>query len=114
MKPFKALGPNGLHAGFFQQTWAIVGVNVIKEVQDIFSSGVMPSFLNQTLITLIPKCVGADCFNKFRPIGLCNTIYKVVTKIIVLRLRPLLNNLISPFQTAFVPGRKGLNNIIIV
>jgi ribonuclease HI len=114
MKPFKAPGPDGLHAGFFQHTWPIVGVNVIKEVQDIFRSGVMPSFLNQTLITLIPKCVGADCLNKFRPIGLCNTIYKVVTKIIVLRLRPLLNHLISPLQTAFVPGRKGLDNMIIV
>uniref|UniRef100_A0A2N9J135 Reverse transcriptase domain-containing protein n=1 Tax=Fagus sylvatica TaxID=28930 RepID=A0A2N9J135_FAGSY len=56
----------------------------------------------------------ADCLSKFRPIGLCNTIYKVITKIIVLRLRPLLDKLISPLQTAFVPGRKGLDNMIIV
>ena len=39
--------------------------------------------------------------------------YKVVTKIIVARLRPYLDKLISPMQTAFVPGRKGIDNIII-
>ena len=39
--------------------------------------------------------------------------YKVVTKIIVARLRPYLGKLISPMQTAFVPGRKGTDNVII-
>ena len=39
--------------------------------------------------------------------------YKVVTKIIVARLRPFLDKLISPLQTAFVQGRKGIDNIII-
>jgi hypothetical protein len=103
-----------LHAGFFQKSWLSVGDTVVKEVQNIFQSGVMPEYLNNTMITLIPKCAGADCLSKFRPISLCNFIYKVVTKIIVQRLRPLLSGLISPLQAAFVPGRMGLNNMIIV
>ena len=74
----------------------------------------MPEYLNNTMITLIPKCAGADCLSKFRPISLCNFIYKVVTKIIVQRLRPLLSGLISPLQAAFVLGRMGLDNMIIV
>ena len=114
MKPFKAPGLDGLHAGFFQRTWDTIGETVIKEVREIFVTRIMPNNLNQTLITLIPKCTGADYLSKFRPISLCNTIYKVVTKIIVLQLRPLLKNLISPLQMAFVPGRKGLDNMIIV
>ena len=40
--------------------------------------------------------------------------YKVITKIIVARLRPFLDKLISHLQTAFVPGRKGIDNVIIV
>ena len=40
--------------------------------------------------------------------------YKIVTKIIVARLRPHLDKLVSPLQTAFVPGRKGIDNAIIV
>ena len=114
MKPFKAPGPDGLHAGFFQRSWHTVGTTVVKEVQNIFCCGVMPSYLNHTLISLIPKCVGADCLSKFRPIGPCNNIYKVITKIIILRLCPLLDKLISPLQTAFVPGKKDLDNMIIV
>ena len=114
LKPFKAPGPDGLHAGFFQRYWGSVGDAVFKEVSHIFDSGCMPEFLNQTLLTLIPKCPGADCLRNFRPISLCNTLYKVVTKIIVKRLRVALPKLVSPLQTAFVPGRKGIDNMILV
>uniref|UniRef100_A0A2N9HIV3 CCHC-type domain-containing protein n=1 Tax=Fagus sylvatica TaxID=28930 RepID=A0A2N9HIV3_FAGSY len=112
-KPFKAPGPDGLHPGFFQRCWPQVGESVVKEVCHIFSSGRMPEYLNKTLIALIPKCNGPETLNQFRPISLCNTVYKIVTKIIVSRIRPLLSNLISPFQTAFIPGRRGVDNVII-
>lgn len=55
----------------------------------------------------------ADWLGSYRPISLCNTIYKMISKVIVARLRPYLDELISP-QTAFVLGRKGINNAIIV
>ena len=62
---------------------------------------------------MIPKIQGPETLGNYRPISLCNTVYKVVTKIIVARLRPILDKLISPLQTAFVPGRKGIDNVII-
>ena len=74
----------------------------------------MPEYLNRTLIVLVPKCQNPETINNYRPISLCNTIYKVVTKIIVARIRPLLSNLISPVQAAFVLGRRGVDNTIIV
>ena len=40
--------------------------------------------------------------------------YKIVTKVIVARIHPMLSNLVSPYQTAFVPGQKGIDNAIIV
>ena len=49
----------------------------------------------------------------YKPISLCNIVYKIVTKVIVARLRPYLDKLISPLQVAFVPGRKGIDNAII-
>ena len=55
MKPYKASGPNCLHAGFFQRHWSCVGDSVKDEVRNIFLSCEMPAFLNQTLIALIPK-----------------------------------------------------------
>ena len=40
--------------------------------------------------------------------------YKIITKIIVGRLRPYLDKLINLCQAAFVPGRRGVDNTIIV
>jgi len=57
---------------------------------------------------------GPETIGNYRPINLCNMVYKVVTKIIVARLRPLLSKLVSPLQTAFVQGRKGTNNVFIM
>lgn len=114
LKPFKAPDPDGLHAGFFQRFWLVMGNSMKKEVKSIFNSRIISRYMNKTLITLIPKCKNLESLNNYRPITLCNTIYKVVTKIIIERIRPLLQKLISPLQSAFVPGRKGVDNAIIV
>jgi hypothetical protein len=52
--------------------------------------------------------------NQFKPIGLCNTLFKTITKILVLRLKPFLNDLVHPLQASFVPGRKASDNVIMV
>ena len=113
LKPFKAPGPDGLYAGFFQKFWHTVGNSVIEEVQKIFAVRRVPEVLNCTHIALIPKIQGPETLGNYRPISLYNTVYKVITKIIVARLRPYLDKLISPMQTAFVLGRKEIDNIII-
>jgi hypothetical protein len=113
LKAFKAPGPDGLHPRFFQKCLPTIGDSVVKEVKQIFSIGRMPEYLNRTLISLIPKCLGPETLSQFRPISLCNTVYKIVTKIIVSRLRPIMGNLVSPFQAAFVPGKRGLDNVVI-
>lgn len=64
-------------------------------------------------MVLIPKVDNPDKINQFRPISVCNVIYKVITKIIANRLKPLLDGLISPTQCSFVPGRHSADNIII-
>lgn len=87
--------------------------SVCKEVSNIFDLRMILDFLNETLISLIPKCPNPKSLNNFRPISLCNSIYKVVTKIIVGCLRPFLDKLVSPNQTAFVLGRRGLDNFVV-
>lgn len=60
----------------------------------------MPADINATLVCLIPKVVKPETINQFRPIGLCNTLYKAVTKILVLCLKPFLSNLIHLVKPA--------------
>ena len=81
--------------------------------KNIFETRVMLEYLNETLILLIPKCQSPKSLSNYMPIILCNSIYKVVTKIIIGRIRPLLDRIISHVQSASVPGRRGLDNIII-
>ena len=54
--------------------------------------------LNATFLTMIPKSEGIDTPDKFRPISLYNVIYKIITKVIANRLKPILPSLISPEQ----------------
>ncbi|GKV17362.1 hypothetical protein SLEP1_g27876 [Rubroshorea leprosula] len=114
MKPFKAPGPDGLHAAFFQKYWLILKEKICLEIRDIFNSGFIPESWSASLITLIPKNNKPDSVSHFRPIGLCNTSYKIVTKIIVFRLKNLIGDLISPMQSSFIPGRNGIDNVTLL
>lgn len=65
----------------------------------------MPDGVNDMTIVLIPKVPHPKELKDFRPISLCNVVYKIVSKCMVNRLRPLLSELISENQSAFIPGR---------
>ena len=109
----KAPRPDGLPAFFFQEFWGIVKWDVINTVQAFFHSGSLFKPLNHTFITLIPKIPFPDDVSHFRPISLCNVIYKVIAKILVNRLKPLMDSLITLYQNAFIKGRNITDNILI-
>ncbi|PKA45721.1 putative mitochondrial protein [Apostasia shenzhenica] len=73
----------------------------------------MPKRWKDTLVVLIPKVQGAELPSQFRPISLCTTIYKVIAKILINRVKDVLSSLISPEQGAFVPGRGIADNCLI-
>ncbi|KAI8563661.1 hypothetical protein RHMOL_Rhmol03G0126400 [Rhododendron molle] len=110
---YKSPGPDGIQAIFYHKFWHVVGPEVRKFVRECFQLSSIPEEMNKTFIALIPKKDNPDSIKMFRPISLCNVAYKVVTKIIVARLRPLLTKIISPFQSNFIPGRSTTDNIII-
>ena len=84
-----------------------------QEVKKAFTLGSIPEFLNTTFITLIPKCKNPKSLANYRPISLCNSVYKIISKVLVARIRPFLTNLISPIQTAFVPRGRGVDDVVI-
>jgi hypothetical protein len=98
---------------FFQRNWAILKGEVVAAIKGFFANGIMPQGINDTVIVLIPKNTEAESMADFRPISLCNVIYKIISKCLVNRLRPLLDNLISETQSAFIPGRLITDNAVI-
>ena len=109
----KALGPVGIPTFFFQEYWAMVKQDILNSTQAFFHSGSLLKALNKTFITLIPKVSVPEEVTQFRPINLCNVTYKIITKIMVNRLKPLMNSLISPFQNAFIQDRNISDNILL-
>ncbi|KAK0607494.1 hypothetical protein LWI29_015785 [Acer saccharum] len=114
LQPNKAPGLDGYNAHFFKKTWHIVGDDVINTIQEFFHSGLLLKKLNATIVALVPKVPNPSKMTDFRPISYCNTLYKIIAKIIANRIKPCLPDIISPSQSAFVAGRRIGDNILLV
>ncbi|KAL2232550.1 UNVERIFIED_CONTAM: hypothetical protein Sindi_1435000 [Sesamum indicum] len=109
----KALAPDGYSAGFYKAAWPIVGREVTDAILEFFHNGRLLKQINSTVISLIPKVHTPLSVSNFRPISYCNVLYKVITKILVKRIRLVLEKLISPTQNAFVSGRSIGDNVLM-
>lgn len=109
----KAPGPDGFSASFYHTHWEDIGPDLVKEIQQAFSTGCLPPEINNTHVCLIPKITTPQRVSDYRPIALCNVYYKIFSKILQRRLQPLLDKLISENQSAFVPERAIGDNILI-
>lgn len=113
MTPFKAPGPDGLGACFYQNTWNTTRNTITREIVHFLSTGKMDSRLNETSIVLIPKVTSPENVKQFRPISLCNVSYKIITKVITNRMQKIIPSIIGPMQSSFVQGRQISDNITI-
>lgn len=109
----KAAGPDGIPGSFYHKSWDIIKFDLFRAVQSFFVSGRMLKKWNETSIVLIPKVKSPESLSNYRPISLTNFSYKIISKIMVNRLKPIINNIISPAQSAFVSGRLIQDNLIV-
>jgi hypothetical protein len=109
----KALGPDGLSAGFYQYHWELLGADITAAVLDFLNGGEMPDSINKTTILLIPKIKQPQEMNQFRPISLCNVIYKIYSKVLANRFQGILDEIITEEQSAFVLGRLITDNVLV-
>jgi hypothetical protein len=110
----KAPGLDGFTTLFYKKYWNIIKDAVLSSIWDFLGKNHLLKEQNHTFIALIPKKLGASSMNQFRPISLCNIIYKIIFKILANRFKRLLHHFISPFQSAFVPSRNIQDNTIFV
>jgi len=109
----KAPSPDGFSSDFFHHCWPLIKIEVWEITEDSRATGQILQALNATFITLIPKEGQAYHPKQFRLIALCNVIYKLLTKVIAKRLKPVLPSIISPKQSGYVEGRQILDSVIL-
>jgi len=107
----KAPGPDGMSVIFYKKFWDIIGDQIVMEVLGVLNGGPVPSEWNETTIVLIPKVNRPEQVKDLRPISLYNVLYKIVSKVLANRLKQIQPEVISPAQSAFVPGRLISDNI---
>ncbi|XP_042942883.1 uncharacterized protein LOC122277065 [Carya illinoinensis] len=113
MNGLSSPGPYGFPAFFYQKHWSIVGPKVCEAVLNVLNGKESMGSINNTLIALIPKKRAPTKVTEFRPISLCNVLYKLISKVIANRLKKVLPSVISVSQSAFVPNRLISDNIIV-
>ena len=111
----KAPGPDGFSGLFFKSCWNIIKQDVVAAVNSFHSLRCADlNLLNKANIILIPKKEGAESIQDFRPISLIHAVAKIISKLLVLRLAPFLNELVAPCQSAFIKGRAIHDNYLYV
>lgn len=113
MHPNKAPGPDGITMECFQKCWGFMGDDIFKVVEDFRKQGRFVKEISHTNIALIPKKQDCISMTDYRPISSCNSIYKIISKSMVNRLKPILMKIILPEQHGFTPGREITDSIIM-
>ncbi|KAJ9548141.1 hypothetical protein OSB04_020684 [Centaurea solstitialis] len=113
MHPDKSPGPDGFNPRFYQKFWPVLGDDIFHAGMSWLENGSFPFGVNDTILTLIPKCDSPKNMKEFRPIALCNVILKIVTKVMANRIKPSLSSLISVNQSAFIKDRLITDNVMV-
>ena len=88
----KSPGPDGFTGSFLRLIWDCREEEIWGMAEESRCGGFVLKDLNNTFITLVPKRGECKSFDDFRPISLCNILYKIILKVIVDRLKRVLTD----------------------
>ena len=106
MQNNKAPGSDGLTTEFFKFFWSDLNALLINSFNYGFTKGELSIDQRRGIITLTPKKEKDRYYLKnWRPIALLNTDYKILAKLLAIRLKKVMDNLIDHDQTGYLKGR---------
>jgi hypothetical protein len=88
----KSPGPDGWSMDFFVGLYDFFSSDLLKVIEESRINGFIHPPFNATFIALIPKQDAPESLDDYRPISLCNCIYKIIAKIISRRIKGILSN----------------------
>lgn len=100
---FKAPGPDGIQAIFYQKQWRVVGNDFCDLIFFVLQDPNKVGELNDTLLVLILKEDVVTNMKQFGLISLCNVSYKTITKLVARRIRWLMLKLVGLVNVASFP-----------
>jgi hypothetical protein len=110
----KAPGPDGFPAEFYQTFWEVIKGDLMSMFNQLHSGDLQLFKLNFGVITLLPKKENAIQIQQYRPICLLNVSFKIFTKVATIRANTVAEKVISPTQSAFMPGRHILEGVVVL
>ena len=113
MAPLTAPGLDVISPIFYKYFWHIVGEDVTSTILHALNIGTVHESLNYTFISLIPKIKNPKRVADFRPISLCNVIYKLIAMVLVIRMKSILPHVVHDSQNAFLFGRLITDNVLV-
>lgn len=97
----------------FTKFWHVIGEATVAAFQSFFHSSFLLKSINETLMSIIPRTEIPLSLAQFRPMNLCNVLYKAIFKLRVERLELILGSCISDKQATFVLSWQILSNVIL-
>lgn len=98
----KAPNPDCFSGSFYQSNWDLITLDLYNVVRNFYIKGYLVNEFNRINIVLISKCANPIALFQYRPISLCNFIYKVISKSLINQLKPWMTSLISQDQVVFI------------
>ncbi|KAL0342713.1 UNVERIFIED_CONTAM: hypothetical protein Scaly_1933900 [Sesamum calycinum] len=92
---------------------ATFGSDVTKSLVRILNDQILLHKLNYTHIVLIPKVNSLEVVFELCPVSLGNIVVKIASKFIANGLKSIMDAIVSPSQSAFIPGRLITNNVLL-
>lgn len=108
----KSLGLDGFSMHFYQVCWDIIKDDLMKVFVEFYDGGVISKGMNATFIVLVPKKEARD-FSDFRPINLVSSLYKIISKVLSLRMCLVMNEIVSHSLRALVCGKQIVDGILV-
>jgi exonuclease III len=102
---YKATGPDGLPAEFYQSFSPILTPPLHRLFTHAIDGGSLPASFHRSHTVLLHKKGDRVELANWRPIALINVDAKLLSSLLAARLQPLLPFLLHPSQTGFVRGR---------
>jgi len=109
----KSPGPDGFNFNFIRKSWEFIKDEFVKALALFHETGSIPKGCNASFIALVPKVKDPSSLEQYRPISLVGAIYKVIAKVLVDRIKKVLNFVVDESQSAFLKGRGILDSVLV-